>query len=114
MVNGLLRRGRALPQLVRHDGWDYHVHATPPDAPLPTRIAVESALAVLDLVRGKALDRLRLCAMDDCEDVVVDLTKNHSRLYCSNACTNRAAVRAYRARRAARPSGSGLLYLRRR
>ena len=34
LVNALLRESHALPQLVRHDGWDYHVHAAPPGAPL--------------------------------------------------------------------------------
>src|SRR5947209_18570015 len=28
VVNRLLRDGHALPQLVRHDGWAYHLHAT--------------------------------------------------------------------------------------
>ena len=36
IINGLLREASALPQLVRHDEWDYHLHATPPDAPLAT------------------------------------------------------------------------------
>src|SRR5882724_173069 len=29
IVNGLLREAKAVPQLVRHDGWDYHLHCTP-------------------------------------------------------------------------------------
>src|SRR4051812_22283301 len=33
-VNALLAEAGALPQLVRHDGWDWHLHATPPHAPL--------------------------------------------------------------------------------
>src|ERR671929_1994235 len=45
IVNALLREGRALPQLVRHDGWGYHVHATSPHAPLADRMAVEAAMA---------------------------------------------------------------------
>src|SRR5690348_17129591 len=27
IVNELLREANALPQLVKHDGWDYHLHA---------------------------------------------------------------------------------------
>ena len=30
LVNILLREASALPQLVKHDHWDYHLHATPP------------------------------------------------------------------------------------
>src|SRR4051794_5178290 len=34
IVNGLLRESKALPQLVKHDGEPYHLHATSRDAPL--------------------------------------------------------------------------------
>lgn len=102
IVNRLLRDARALPQLVRHDAWDYHLHATSPEAPLATRMAVESAMAFVDLVRGKELSRLRFCAYDGCDNVVVDLSKNRSRRFCEAGCGNRAAVAAYRARQAAK------------
>ena len=101
IVNDLLREANALPQLVRHDEWDYHLHATPPDAPLATRMAVEAAMAFVDVVRGKELSRLRTCAYPGCDNVVVDLSRNRSRQYCESGCGNRAAVAAYRARRAA-------------
>jgi predicted RNA-binding Zn ribbon-like protein len=100
-VNGMLRAGNALPQLVKHDGWDYHLHATAPQAPLATRMAVEAAMAFIDVVRSQALDRLRICDMHDCNAVTIDLTKNKSKRYCDSGCSNRAAVAAYRARRAA-------------
>jgi len=99
-VNDLLRDGNALPQLVKHDGWDYHVHATPPDAPLADRMAVEAAMAFADLIRSGQLDRLRTCAADNCDDVLVDLSKNRSRRFCSITCANRVNVAAYRLRRA--------------
>lgn len=102
IVNGLLREANALPQLVRHDVWDYHLHATPPDAPLATRMAVEAAMAFVDMVRGKELSRLRTCERPDCDNVVVDLSKNRSKRYCEAGCGNRAAVAAYRARKAAK------------
>jgi predicted RNA-binding Zn ribbon-like protein len=98
LVNRLLREGHALPQLVKHDGWDYHLHATSPDAPLATRMAVEAAMAMLDLERSKELGRLRICEYDGCDNVVVDLTKNRSKRFCDTGCGNRAAVDAYRAR----------------
>jgi predicted RNA-binding Zn ribbon-like protein len=100
-VNDMLRAGNALPQLAKHDAWDYHLHATAPEAPLATRIAVEAAMAFVDVVRSHALDRLRICDMHDCNAVTIDLTKNKSKRYCDSGCSNRAAVAAYRARRAA-------------
>jgi hypothetical protein len=61
LVNQRLREANAVPQLMRHDGWDYHVHATPPDAPLATRMAVEAAMAFTDVIRADELGRLRIC-----------------------------------------------------
>ena len=103
LVNEMLREARPLPQLVTHDGWGYHLHASPPDAPLSERMAVEAAMAVVDVVRQQQLDRLRLCEADGCDRVLVDLSKNRSRRYCSTACANRVNVAAFRARRAAQP-----------
>jgi predicted RNA-binding Zn ribbon-like protein len=99
-VNAELRRGGALPYLVKHDGWDYHLHATPPEAPLADRMAVEAAMAFADVIRCDQLERLRTCAAEGCDDVLVDLSKNHSRRFCSLPCANRVNVAAYRQRRA--------------
>jgi len=100
-VNQLLRDANAVPQLVRHAEWDYHLHATPPDAPLASRIAVETAMAFTDVIRADELGRLSVCEYPGCGNVVVDLSKNRSRRYCERGCGNRAAVAAYRARKAA-------------
>ena len=102
IVNEMLREAQALPQLLKHDEWDYHLHATPADAALHVRMMVEAAMAFIDVIRMKELDRLRVCAADDCFDVVVDLSKNRSRRFCESGCGNRANVAAYRARRAGR------------
>ncbi|MEW2475690.1 CGNR zinc finger domain-containing protein [Micromonospora gifhornensis] len=101
IVNGLLREHRALPQLITHDDEPYHLHAVPRDAPLATRMAVEAAMAIADVVRGGELRRLRTCEYTDCDNVLVDLSKNRSRRFCEAGCGNRAAVNAYRARKAA-------------
>ena len=100
-VNTLLREANALPQLVKHGGWDYHLHATPPDAPLADRMAVEAAMAFADVIRSRQLERLRRCAADDCGNVHVDLSKNRSRRFCGTPCANRTNVAAYRTRRRA-------------
>jgi predicted RNA-binding Zn ribbon-like protein len=105
IVNALLREARALPQLVRHNGEPYHLHATPPDAPLVRRMAVEAAMAFADVVRCGELSRLRICDYPGCGNVVVDLSRNRSKRYCDAGCGNRAAVAAYRARRITSASG---------
>jgi predicted RNA-binding Zn ribbon-like protein len=66
-------------------------------------MAVEAAMAFADVVRTQQLERLRLCAADDCSNVHVDLSKNRSRRFCGTACANRVNVAAYRTRQAARP-----------
>jgi len=101
LVNALLREANAVPQLVRHDTWPYHLHPAPPTAPLAIRMAAEAAMAFTDLIRAGELSRLRICAYPDCGNVVADLTKNRSKRYCDSGCGNRAAVGAYRARKAA-------------
>jgi predicted RNA-binding Zn ribbon-like protein len=97
-VNTMLREAGAMPQLVKHDHWNYHLHATTAQAPLADRMAVEAAMAFVDVVRLGELDRLSVCDADRCEDVLVDLSKNRSRRYCSTSCTNRMNVAAFRAR----------------
>ena len=99
LVNGLLADAQALPQLMRHDGLDWHIHAVPRDAPLDRRIAVETAMAMVDVIRADELSRLSICADARCECVVLDLSRNRSRRYCDTTCANRNAVAAYRARR---------------
>lgn len=99
IVNALLREAKARPYLVKHDDWPYHLHATTQDQPLAERMAVEAAMAFVDVVRAGELDRLRVCAADDCDDVLVDLSKNRSRRFCGAACGNRMNVAAYRSRK---------------
>ena len=101
IVNRLLQEADARPHLSKHDGWDWHLHVTEAEAPLADRLAAEAAMAFADLIRAGELDRLRICAADDCVAVLVDLSRNRSRRYCDTGnCGNRIHVAAYRARRA--------------
>jgi predicted RNA-binding Zn ribbon-like protein len=98
LVNELLIEAQAVPQLVRHDFLDWHIHAIETGAPLDRRIAVETAMAMIDVIRADDLSRLSICADDTCAGVVLDLSRNRSRRFCSVTCGNRNAVAAYRAR----------------
>ncbi len=100
-VNEILADAQALPQLVDHDDLGWHIHAVPQEAPLATRMTVEAAMAFVDVVRSGELDRLKTCAAEDCEDVVVDLSRNRSKRFCEGGCGNRENVRAYRDRQRA-------------
>ena len=102
IVNEMLRRARALPQLVRHDDYSWHIHAADDDAALWARLEVEIAMAFVDLLRDELRARAGTCAADDCEAVFIDLSRNRSKRFCDEGnCGNRANVRAYRARAAA-------------
>lgn len=101
-VNQLLREADALPQLVKHDGWDWHLHATTLEAPLAFRMSTEAAMALADVIRSKEMGRLRACEAEDCDAAVLDLSRNRSKRYCDTGnCANRMHVAAYRARQTA-------------
>ena len=100
IVNRMLADAGAVPQLVRHDPYDWHVHACSPDAPLVTRITVETAMAMVDVIRTDEMSRLGTCDDEDCDGIVLDLSRNRSKRFCSTTCGNRNAVAAYRARQA--------------
>lgn len=102
-LNRILAEAGAMPQLVDHDELGWHIHAVPQDAPLATRMIVEAAMALIDVVRSAELSRLKTCDGDDCDDVVVDLSRNRSRRFCESGCGNRENVRAYRDRQRNHP-----------
>lgn len=101
VVNELFTEAQALPQVVRHDDWDWHLHLTAPEAPLADRIGTEAAMGITDLIRAGDLDRLKLCEADECDDVLADLSRNRSRRFCDTTCANRMHAAAYRQRQAA-------------
>jgi predicted RNA-binding Zn ribbon-like protein len=98
-VNRMLREARAVPHLVRHDDYDWHIHATEPDAPLAERIRVEAAMGLIDVIRMDETRRLRVCGADDCDGLFLDLSRNGSKRFCSVRCGNRVNMTAFRARR---------------
>ncbi|WP_407317176.1 CGNR zinc finger domain-containing protein [Isoptericola halotolerans] len=102
IVNSMLAEVGAVPRLVRHEHEDWHLHAVDDDAPLAHRILAETAMAMVDVVRSGQTSRLDVCADPGCDGIVLDLSRNRSRRYCSTTCTNRNAQAAHRARRAGR------------
>lgn len=101
-VNAWLRDASALPFLIRHDRFDWHLHATEADAPLAERIRVEGALAFADVIRSDEMARMRVCGAEDCTGVLLDLSRNGSRRFCSVRCGNRVNQQGYRERVAER------------
>lgn len=99
-VNDALADVELSPRLTRHDGADWHLHAVADDHPLAERILIETAMALIDVIRADEGSRISVCDDADCEAIALDLSRNRSKRYCSTTCANRNAVAAYRARQA--------------
>ncbi len=102
LVNALLSDTRAAPWLTRHAEMpEWHLHLASVHDPLWQRMGAEMAMALADLIRAGELRRLKTCAAPDCEAVLMDLSRNRSRIFCDTGnCGNRQHVAAYRERRA--------------
>jgi len=100
-INALLSDTRASPWLTRHPEMpDWHLHLASIHDPLAQRMGAEMAMSLADLVRAGELRRLKICAAPDCEAVLIDLSRNRSRMFCDTGnCGNRQHVAAYRERR---------------
>lgn len=100
-VNALLGDTRAAPWLTRHPEMpEWHLHLASTEDPLAQRMGAELAMALADLIRAGELRRLKICAAPDCGAVLIDLSRNRSRMFCDTGnCGNRQHVAAYRERR---------------
>lgn len=56
------------------------------------------ACGLAELAIAYGIERLHLCAADDCLCAVVDVSRNGARRYCSRTCANRTNVRRHRRR----------------
>jgi predicted RNA-binding Zn ribbon-like protein len=101
-VNALLADTHASPWLTRHpEQPEWHLHLASQQDPLAQRMGAEMAMALADLIRVGELRRLKICTAPDCNAVVMDLSRNRSRIFCDTGnCGNRLHVAAYRERRA--------------
>ncbi|AGB26944.1 conserved protein containing a Zn-ribbon-like motif, possibly RNA-binding (plasmid) [Mycobacterium sp. JS623] len=101
-VNALLADTNASPWLTRHPEMpEWHLHLASQNDPLAQRMGAEMAMALADLIRIGELRRLKTCAAPHCTAVVMDLSRNRSRIFCDTGnCGNRLHVAAYRERRA--------------
>jgi predicted RNA-binding Zn ribbon-like protein len=104
-VNALLADTGAAPWLTRHPEMpEWHLHLACTEDPLAQRMGAEMAMALADLIRAGELRRLKTCAAPDCRAVLIDLSRNRSRVFCDTGnCGNRQHVAAYRQRRSGRP-----------
>jgi predicted RNA-binding Zn ribbon-like protein len=100
-LNGLMVRHPITPRISDHDPGDLHLHVASRTASVADLLVGEALLGLATLVCDLGPTRLGVCAAAKCEDVYVDTSPNHTRRYCSDRCSSRANVAAYRARQKA-------------
>jgi predicted RNA-binding Zn ribbon-like protein len=93
-LNPHLARAPA-PRLVDDGGWALRPPAA--ELPLAQRVALAAARGLAELATTAGLDRLGVCAADDCQAVYADTSPRGARRYCTRTCANRVNVRRHRA-----------------
>ena len=97
-LNALMRRYRARPYLIEDVGQPFHLHFHGDSETAVESLGGEFATALALLMDSFGTRRFGVCQASICDRVYVDLTRNGSRRYCSDACAARAKTAAYRRR----------------
>lgn len=97
LLNGLLRRYQARPYLTDDVGQPFHLHFHGHGGGVHS-LGGEFASALALVIDTYGDQRFGVCEATACDRVYVDLTRNGARRYCSDACSSRAKMAAYRKR----------------
>ena len=93
-LNAALARVMGHARIVPHEGgfiWDWEAGADELERPLWPIIR-----SAADLLTGPELHDVRVCAAEDCGWLFLDISKNHTRRWCSmKSCGNRAKARRH-------------------
>jgi len=100
-LNELMEKYPITPMISDHDPGDLHLHVATRSASVSELLIGEALLGLATLVCDLGPTRLGVCAEAKCDNVYVDTSPNQSRRYCSDRCSSRANVAAYRARQRA-------------
>jgi predicted RNA-binding Zn ribbon-like protein len=100
-LNDLLERHPITPRISDHDPDHLHLHVANKAASVADLLVGEALLGLANVVCDLGPTRLGVCAASPCTNVYVDTSPNQSRRYCSDRCSSRANVAAFRARQKA-------------
>ena len=107
-LNALLAKHPVTPYIAGHGGSgrdaEWHLHVTDRRSSVSELLVAESLMGLANLVCDLGATRLGVCDARTCTHVFVDTSPNRSRRYCSDRCSSRANVAAYRARQRAATS----------
>lgn len=98
MLNEILEEAGAAPHLERN-GDEWRIVFTPEGSGIARDLTISTAMGLAQLLVGSGTSRFGICSADDCRDVFVDTSRNRSRRYCTDSCSSRSNVAAFRARR---------------
>ena len=97
ILNEILSDVAAVPRLSVH-GAGPHLHFES-DRTSPARwLGAITAMGLTTAMIEGGYDRFGSCASSTCDDVYIDTSRNRSRRNCSETCTTRENVAAYRSR----------------
>ena len=113
-LNDLLAEHPVTPMISDHDPDNLHMHVANRAASVAELLIGEALMGLANLVCDLGPTRLGLCAAAPCANVYVDTSPNSSRRYCSDRCSSRSNVAAYRARQKAAAGASPTCSARRR
>jgi predicted RNA-binding Zn ribbon-like protein len=100
-LNALLAKHPVTPYIAGHEPGKWHMHVADRSSSVAELLIAESLMGLSTLVCDLGATRLGVCDASPCTNVFVDTSPNQSRRYCSDRCSSRANVAAYRARQKA-------------
>ena len=100
-LNDLLAEHPVTPMISDHDPDHLHMHVTNRASSVAELLVAEALMGLANLVCDLGATRLGICSEARCDHVFVDTSPNQSRRYCSDRCSSRANVAAFRARQKA-------------
>ncbi len=99
-LNALLAKHPVTPYIAGPKG-RWHLHVADRSSSVAELVIAECLMGLSTLVCDLGPNRLGVCDASPCTNVFVDTSPNQSRRYCSDRCSSRANVAAYRARQRA-------------
>lgn len=106
LLNTLLAKHPVTPYIAGHEPGKWHMHVADRTSSVAELLVAESLMGLSTLVCDLGATRLGVCDASPCTAVFVDTSPNQSRRYCSDRCSSRANVAAYRARQKAATAGA--------
>jgi predicted RNA-binding Zn ribbon-like protein len=100
-LNALLAKHPVTPYIAGHEPGRWHMHVADRSSSVAELLIAESLMGLSTLVCDLGATRLGVCDASPCSNVFVDTSPNQSRRYCSDRCSSRANVAAFRARQKA-------------